>query len=186
MRLEVFVARLVLCGTVLGSTACGDGGGEAVDAGTDGSGDADADTDTDADSDCECSGVGAECDLAGCLIVTCDGCHITGEVDCCANSNPSQTYYCDDDGEAPSCSWYDPDCPDPGSTDCSPDTWVDICDDEVTIETCWGTGYCGFFNFVDCYDPVYCPCGSGCADGADGGPAECWCCDDDGGMDAGL
>jgi hypothetical protein len=131
----------------------------------------------DPDSDCECDLADDRYCEDNCVMVSCDGCHLSSN-DCCEYDSE---YYCDPD-YFPECGSVGDDCDDP---ECSGEG-SDFCAGELTLMDC--SGYCGYYNEVDCYDPLNCPCGSGCA-GDDVNEAACWCCTDagvDGGADGGV
>jgi hypothetical protein len=159
------------------AASCGDDAA-GIDPGLDAGTGTDADTDTDADGDCECdSFYDSHCE-DDCLMEICDGCSFT-ETDCCYGDPYGQ---CDPE-VLPNCS----------STEVEPECLFesdDYCADELTLMECqiFEDVWDNYFEETDCYDPLNCPCGSGCA-GDDVNEAACWCCADagvDGGADGGV
>jgi hypothetical protein len=142
--------------------------------------DPDADTDTDTDGDCECDSVDDAYCEDSCVMVSCDGCHLSS-YDCCEYDFE---YFCDPE--------YFPECGSVGGGCDDPECWgasSDYCDDELTLMDCvyYSASDCYGMVVVDCYDPEDCPCGSGCGPGDE--TMECWCCTDagvDGGADGGV
>jgi hypothetical protein len=149
-----------------------------LDSGTDA--DADTDSDTDTDADCECESTGDAYCLDDCTMMLCDGCGFYEE-DCCDGNGGGVWNFCD-----PSVLPY---C---GSMEVEPACLFesdDYCADEFSLMECqiFEDVWDNYYEETNCYDPLNCGCGSGCA--GEGSTAGCWCCDDagvDGGADGGV
>jgi hypothetical protein len=160
MRLTATIALL----TIALAAACGDGAAEAP--GLDGGTNADTDSDTDTSESCDCDSIGDGYCADGCVMMECDGCHFS-PLDCCAQDGSYTEYWCDE-STVPYCaqSEVDPACFGEFDSFCADGTTLMDC---VETSTNWWQ-----YDEIDCYDPVDCPGGSGCA-GTDYLDAACWC-----------
>ena len=129
----------------------------------------------DTETECECTSNDDDyCSSADYAMRCTDGCHFT-ETECvCADCN-----YCCTNGEC-----YPHDCDDPPECEGENDNY---CSDDTTLMECqtFPDEWDNYFEEVDCYDLASCDCGSGCEEGVDGNGSACWCCQTDGGVDAG-